>query len=211
MTKSALPTIEARYIPDLRKAINAYRFTCRSCGRDEWLPAPRMAVGSKTGGDVRAVRMLTRELAGRGWYVKSLQWAECPECSVRREKTVKPEKIPAAAQPALAPASAAALTPAMRRRIADEMDAAYDTTHGRYRGNNSDQGVATALSVPRIWVEEVRSLFYGVGKGNEALAGAANDLAAFETKLGVAESEILKRLDDLRQELRAIDHRVRGA
>jgi hypothetical protein len=78
-----------------------------------------------------------------------------------------------------------ASTLAQRREIRDYLDAHYDEDHQRWRGELNDKQAAEDLSMPRVWVTQVREATYGPDE-NEAMA-----------KEREADGQILKQLSDL--------------
>lgn len=74
-------------------------------------------------------------------------------------------------------------TLADNRRIMLALDGEYDQDKGRYRGESSDESVATGLNVPRAWVTDTRTQFFGVGEGNDLAAKATLELATLRNDL----------------------------
>lgn len=83
-------------------------------------------------------------------------------------------------------------TPTMedRRRILEELQAAYDPTRKAYVGELSDEKLAAKLSVPRAWVSDIRSSFFGPDT-NEAMLRVQGELVAWLAKLKDIEERAL--------------------
>ena len=69
------------------------------------------------------------------------------------------------------------MSPADYRRIFRAIDDAWDESTGRYAGGGGDGKIATALDVPRAWVEHVRKDGVGQNGGNDELEGVTAQLA----------------------------------
>jgi len=94
-----------------------------------------------------------------------------------------------------------------RRKISDELDAAYDVERGRYHGAGTDQVVADKLSMPAAWVRIVREFAFGMNAGSEATAKRDAERSAFAGRLDRFEADMLalmERHDALRKDFRAL-------
>lgn len=67
--------------------------------------------------------------------------------------------------------------PADYRRIFRAIDDHWDEPRGRYEGDYGDGKIATALDVPRAWVEHVRKEGFGQNGGNEEIDAVTAQLA----------------------------------
>ena len=65
-----------------------------------------------------------------------------------------------------------------RMTIHDELTKAYDIVGHRYSGNGSDAALAARLSMPRKWVADLRSMFFGDHDRNETVEKKAKELDA---------------------------------
>lgn len=72
---------------------------------------------------------------------------------------------------------------AAKRRIHAEIAGNWDERNGRYIGSASDQYIAEALKVPRAWVAEIRSDFFGED-------GLNDDAVQLKAQLDVAIAEV---------------------
>ena len=87
-----------------------------------------------------------------------------------------------------------------RRRIIEALDTHYDTKKERYTQNWSDKSLAEALKVPMAWVAEERDRVYGPNI-NEAASIRDEKLSDLEKKFSQIEDELLKALDNVRNEI----------
>lgn len=113
------------------------------------------------------------------------------------------------------------MTPADRRRIFREIDENYDDANGRYLGDASDAEIANKLSVPRKWVEDIRSENFGPSGQNEEMGKLAiaiermrvdySALVADAMKVAEAAEAKGKELDALKSRLQAVERAVDAA
>lgn len=151
------------------------------------------------------VAAVERAVTNAGWeFRRHRARPMCPDHrSAPAPRKINPETNPAVTN-AVAPAAAVPApvepkkpTRADNTRIHDELDAAYDATAGRYKGDCSDQKLATKLDVPRQWVTTIRVGFFGEHDRNEAAEddkaiAAAMDLLAEADKKSAEALEAAK-------------------
>lgn len=116
------------------------------------------------------------------------------------------EETPMAAEP---PRIA---TQADNRRILDALAEHYDEARSLYRRAFSDASVAQALNVPRAWVEDVRTRFFGPDT-NEAAIERAADLDKAIDLAGKATERLLAMAQDaekIASELQAERAKLKG-
>lgn len=173
--------------------------SCRICAKTFKMNAPD-PVGTTEHKIEVTERKLTEALSKSGWTAKpGLRRIECPDHQAKPEiismqTPIRPSIAAvngAAVVTAPAPASA---TQADRRKISDELDAAYDATASRYRGTFSDEALARKLAVPRAWVTEVREFLFGPER-NENDDRIIQMIAGWETVKAECEAKIESALE----------------
>jgi len=169
------------------------RITCRRCGKIEDL-----ILSNSTDGKHLPLEAVLKKFKRMGWEIRGKR-TTCPDClspaqrqaNITRAADANPLTVyfeeainlPAPeiidqlfptlketpmAEPATAPAFTAP-TRDQKRRIHDEIAGNWDEPRGRYIGNASDQMIADHLKLPRAWVAEIRSDFFGEEGGNEEM------------------------------------------
>lgn len=131
---------------------------------------------------VNKAQVLVR-LQDAGWtYVKSV--LRCPKCEEnRKEKTVAKEPTvvniaPPTVQPIRQP------TREQKRLIVAALDDAYDMTAQRYKGRETDKGIAEMLGDGTMpgWVAAVREDMFGPD-GNEEMSDLSGEIADWMNKV----------------------------
>lgn len=95
-------------------------------------------------------------------------------------------------------------TVSQRRAIRDALDESYDEDARRYRKDGSDEKLATKLNVPRAWVTEIRSMFYGEHDRNEVAEAAALLVTTFGDRIKALEEKIWKSLSEHEGEIKKL-------
>jgi len=122
-----------------------------------------------------------------------------------------PRKDP---MPTIEPAPIASSTPVPsgreptrdeRNTIHEALTASYDIVAQRYSGEVSDRALAERLSVPRVWVRDLREQFFGDFDRNDQTEAKKKDL----DEAIVLASEAVKRLMEMAAECETIEQSLR--
>ena len=203
---------------------SAERATCSTCDRTEDV------IHSNKASHIPP-EIVVKKLKQRGWLFRGKK-ATCPFCAadqrvreVRAATAAKPtpsitspapeipEEMPTMADQNVVQIDAAPRAPTreQKRRIHQEIEGNWDERAGRYIGSASDQSIADELHVPRAWVVDIRSDFFGD-------SGENADIAAFKAELATRIEDVEKlvenamasasRYDDLLKDLKAMKTRL---
>lgn len=155
----------------------------------------------------------------QGWRVGDRpQDDRCPKCleeifiKPKLAIVAKPKEKPMSPAPAVAAQAAVAVQSAPpvptredNRIIHQHLDEHYDHKAQRYSGDWTDARVATNLGIPRVWVENIRKMFFGPEGSNQEIAAAISEASrtlALATTL-LANTE--KAITDARATLGSLD------
>jgi hypothetical protein len=150
-------------------------------------------------------------LTDAGWtYVKNV--LRCPKCEIaRKEKNMSKEPTvvnitPPPVSPIRQP------TRDQKRLIVAALEEAYDTKNQRYKGLETDKGIADMLEdgIMAGWVAAVREDMFGPD-GNEEMGDLAKDLATWMKKVedGMALiADTLAELEPSRAEVKKYQDRL---
>jgi hypothetical protein len=136
------------------KHTSGQALTC-ACGRTETIKTNRRQHSLNEA----AAR---RKFFQKGWTIKGGK-AICPICSnpPRPQPKEHPMQLKSVSD------TPREMSATDRRRVFRSIDDEWDEDRGRYAGGATDQTIATALDVPRIWVETIRRESFG-DTGNNA-------------------------------------------
>jgi len=159
------------------------RCTCDECSEQIVVKSNYTTrVGDRRPIEVNRTKALVR-LQDAGWtYVKNV--LRCPKCeAARKEKTMSKEPVvvniaPPPVQPIRQP------TREQKRLIVAALDDAYDMTHQRYKGTETDKGIAEMLGDGTMpgWVAAVREDMFGPD-GNEEMTDLADEIKDWMNKV----------------------------
>jgi len=158
------------------------------------------------------IDFVVRQADIKGWHVGKVSAAKdrCPDCRAlyRRKSTITRRPTVAAQQEpptmempklnVVATPPAREMSKDDRRIIFAKIDEVYTGDH--YAGGWTDKRIAEDLNVPRAWVEEIRSTFFGEARDNEEVRQFLADLAALKPTLETFAAErqkAIRRMDDL--------------
>lgn len=169
-------------VRDERGSPNA-RCTCDICGTQKVIrcdQAERTRVASRA--NVNVAQAIVK-LSADGWtYIKKT--LRCPQCeAARKEKNVSKEPtVITIAPPTVAPLRQP--TREQKRMIVAALDDAYDMANLRYKGLETDKGIADMLAdgIMPGWVAAVREDMFGPD-GNEEMTDLAAELKAWMKKV----------------------------
>lgn len=183
------------------------RFVCASCQAHFETKFPY--AGKRDG------KILIERAERLGWEIKGNR-LRCPSCAVahatpKRSYLAEARQALAAREEskimAVSPLPTARSPSAeQRQRIRALLDANFDDAKGRYLDGFNDQKIADDLSVPRIFVEQIREAAYGpvrIGADAEKLE---RDIKAALEKLAGMEKEI----SAVRQTVTGFDARLKA-
>lgn len=129
----------------------AYYATCSECGTEEFIHS--------SGNKALPFAVTQRKFEQKGWLIaKSREHDICPACLAKKRAAQKAEKETA---------MAAEVKPVEPRQMSrDDRRVLFAKLEDVYVGDGyidgwTDKRVAEDLNVPRAWVEEVRSEFFG--------------------------------------------------
>jgi len=152
------------------------------------------------------------KLHAAGWtYVKNI--LRCADCEAKRHMENIMAKEPTVI--VIPPPSAPPLrqpTRDQKRLIVAALEDAYDTKNQRYRGTETDKGIAAMLEdgIMAGWVAAVREDMFGPD-GNEEMVGLAKDLSTWMKKVedGMALiADTLAELEPFRAEVKKYQDRL---
>jgi hypothetical protein len=83
-----------------------------------------------------------------------------------------------------------------RGKIHDELTRIYDTVDERYAASGSDKDVAARLNMPRAWVTDIRSMFFGDHDRNQVAAAKVAKLDEAIALAKAATSKLLQMAQD---------------
>ncbi len=139
-------------------------------------------VGDRRPIEINKTKALMR-LQDVGWtYVKNV--LRCPKCEAnRKEKTVSKEPTIVTVTPPAAPPLRQP-TREQKRLIVAALDDAYDMTNLRYKGLETDKGIAEMLGDGTMpgWVAAVREDMFGPD-GNEEMSDLAGEVKDWMNKV----------------------------
>lgn len=160
-------------------------------------------------------RPILMERAERlGWEIKGGR-LRCPACAKARERpapkrtdlVVLANALMERKQMAVSPIPAARAPSAdQRQKIRAMLDANFDDGIGRYLEGCSDQKIAEALSVPRVFVEQIRDAAYGPIRVSHDAEKLGQEIKAAMEKLTGLEKE----LATVRQTVSGFDVRLKA-
>ncbi len=138
-----------------------------------------------------------QKLNDEGWeFVKNV--LRCPECKRKRKE------VAVSREPTIVTITPPAVTPLrqptreQKRLIVAALDDAYDMAHQRYKGTETDKGIADMLAdgIMPGWVAAVREDMFGPD-GNEEMTDLAAELKAWMKKVDDGVDAIRKLLVDV--------------
>lgn len=149
-----------------------------------------------------------------GWEIKGGR-LRCPACAKARERpppkrtdiVVLATALLEKKQMAVSPIPVARAPSAdQRQRIRALLDANFDDAKGRYLEGFSDQKIADDLSVPRVFVEQIREAAYGPIRVSPDAEKLGQEIKAALDKLANMEKELAA----LRQSVSGFDVRMKA-
>lgn len=195
------------------------RFLCHVCEAKGDLPLVRSTVGYNPEATIKRAEK-------EGWIVKGAK-ARCPRCARAREHArgdrpdakpmptiVIPPKEPAAVMPAPTTSNVTPIanrprpdapTPDERLAIRALIEKHFDEGLGRYLNGYSDARVASEVSVPRKWVEDLREVAYGPLRSPpelDAVPPALTELIAVVNTAREIAKTLLGAADDAERKVR---------
>lgn len=156
---------------------------CEECGKEIIVKCNHVTrFNDKRPVEVNRTQAL-QKLQDAGWtLVKNV--LRCPQCEItRKEKTVSKEPtVITISPPAVAPLRQP--TREQKRMIVAALDDAYDMANLRYKGLETDKGIADMLAdgIMPGWVAAVREDMFGPD-GNEEMTDLAAELKAWMKKV----------------------------
>ena len=205
--------MNAPFIPERDTRGNSTaKCTCFECGATTNIKSNfATRVGSARGPEVNMAQVMPK-LHAAGWtYVKNI--LRCADCEAKRHMenimakeptviVVPPPPAPALRQP----------TRDQKRLIVAALEDAYDTKNQRYKGTETDKGIADMLEdgIMAGWVAAVREDMFGPD-GNEELGSLAADVKAWmKTVDGIIEliNSLLADIEHSRAEVKKYQDRL---
>lgn len=186
--------------------ITSARFACARCGGHADLQISSHEPPEK----------IVKRAERVGWHISNSR-AECPICVNRDRSREKPktdwlakareglkERFPEMAVSPIPTARAPSAD--QRQRIRALLDANFDDAKGRYLDGFSDQKIAEDLSVPRVFVEQIREAAYGPIRVSPDAEKLERDIKAALEKMAGLEKE----LSVVRQSVSGFDARLKA-
>jgi hypothetical protein len=187
--------------------------------------------GSRATGSTDGHAFFTVPL-GKGWTWKlavntteaeRTHWRATRKYGARKpivRKTQLPEAIPPQAPTPKDPMTqTTAITPDRqptrdeRSSIHDELTKTYDIVQQRYAGNDSDANVAGRLDLPRAWVTDLRTMFFGDHDRNqqtEVKKKGMEELVKVAQAAGTRLIEMAAEAETIEQRLKAALKKLEG-
>jgi hypothetical protein len=100
-----------------------------------------------------------------------------------------------------------------RSSIHDELTKTYDIVQQRYAGNDSDANVAGRLDLPRAWVTDLRTMFFGDHDRNqqtEVKKKGMEELVKVAQAAGTRLIEMAAEAETIEQRLKAALKKLEG-
>jgi len=172
----------------------------------------RLEIASKSK-EPLPVDFVVRQADIKGWHVGKLNAAKdrCPDCQARyrRITNIQPRAVtrPITQEPTPMTTPTPKLVVAEppremskddRRIIFAKLSDVYAVDH--YAAGWTDKRIAEDLNVPRAWVEDIRSTFFGEARDNEEVRQFLADLEAIRPALvdfAADRQALIRRTDDL--------------
>lgn len=147
-----------------------------------------------------------RQASIKGWKLgRHAAEDRCPKCQsrYRRKSTIEPRVVtrPTIKEPEMSKPQTEPVREMLkddRRIIFAKIDEVYTGHH--YTGGWTDKKIAEDLNVPRAWVADVRSQFFGEAGDNEEVQQFLAELDSLKGSLETFAAErqkTIKRMDDL--------------
>jgi hypothetical protein len=159
------------------------RCSCDDCGAEKVVRCNQLETSRGRGEITINEGQALAKLTADGWtYIKKV--VRCPKCeAIRKEKNMSKEPTvvnitPPAVSPIRQP------TRDQKRLIVAALEDSYDTKNQRYKGLETDKGIAEMLGDGTMpgWVSAVREDMFGPD-GNEEMGDLAEEIKAWMKKV----------------------------
>lgn len=151
--------------------------------------------------------MLRKKFTQRGWSLEK-RATRCPNCQ-RKPVMEKPVTLKVVETPHAQPPRT--MTRDERRAITRQIDDNWDEKASRYAGTTTDAGIASALNVPRAWVETIRVETFGDSGANEDIDKLMIELSAMRDRAGTTLDQAVEwaaRVETLQKDIGELERKL---